>query len=312
MRSLRSAPTAETSGAVARLSTREVGQLGDLIPSFERSLRARNRSPRTIRSYVESARLLVGFLAEQGMPTTVDGVRREHVEAFIEDQLARWTPSTAASRYRYVQQFFRWLEEEGEIASSPMARMKPPAVSEEPVAVLSDDEIRRLLTACDGRGYEERRDAAIVRLFLDTGVRLAELTGLRTDDVDFATGVVLVVGKGRRPRACPFGPKTAQALDRYLRVRAGHPLHDQRWLWLGARAASPIRAWRRCFVVVRQRPGSRPCILTSSATRSPTRGSPRAATRAIECASPAGAAARCSTATAQRLPTSGHGRRTAD
>ncbi len=50
---------------------------------------------------------MVAFLAEHGMPTTVDGVRREHVEAFIEGQLARWTPSTAASRYRYVQQFFR-------------------------------------------------------------------------------------------------------------------------------------------------------------------------------------------------------------
>ena len=169
------------------------------------------------------------------MSTTVDGVRREHVEAFIEDQLARWTPSTAASRYRYVQQFFRWLEEEGEVPASPMARMKPPAVPDEPVPVLSDDDVRRLLMACEGRGYEERRDAAIIRLFLDTGVRLAELTGLRTDDVDFGAGVVLVVGKGRRPRACPFGPKTAQALDRYLRVRSRHPLRDQRWLWLGSK-----------------------------------------------------------------------------
>ncbi len=116
-----------------------------------------------------------------------------------------------------------------------MARMKPPTVPEAPVPVLGDDELRRLLAACDGTGYEQRRDAAIVRLFLDTGVRLAELTGLRVDDVDFTTGVVLVVGKGRRPRACPFGPKTAQALDRYLRVRARHPLHDQRWLWLGSK-----------------------------------------------------------------------------
>ncbi len=169
------------------------------------------------------------------MPTAAGSVRREHVEAFIADQLTRWTPSTAASRYRYLQQFFRWLDEEGEIPASPMARMKPPAVPDAPVPVLSDDELRRLLAACDGRGYEERRDAAIIRLFVDTGTRLAELTGLRTDEVDFATGVVLVVGKGRRPRACPFGPKTAQALDRYLRVRARHPLADERWLWLGSK-----------------------------------------------------------------------------
>ncbi len=192
-----------------RLAPVGVSDLSALIPSFERSLRAGNRSPRTIRSYVESARLLGDLLHEHGMPTATGSVRREHVEAFIADQLTRRTPSTAASRYRYLQQFFRWLEEEGEVPASPMARMKPPTVLEAPVPVLSDDELRRLLAACEGRGYEERRDAAIIRVFLDTGVRLAELTGLGTDDVDFTAGVVVVVGKGRRPRACPFGPKTA-------------------------------------------------------------------------------------------------------
>ncbi len=154
-----------------------------LLPSFERSLKARNRSPKTIRGYVESARLFAAFLGEQGMPQAAGAIHREHVEAFIGDQLERWTPSTAATRYRYLQQFFRWLEEEGEIAASPMARMKPPTVPETPVPVLGDDELRRLLAACDGRGYEERRDAAVIRLFLDCGLRLAELTSLKVDDV---------------------------------------------------------------------------------------------------------------------------------
>jgi len=186
---------------------------------------------------MESARLLLDLLAAQGLPTTAGDVDRQRVEAFIEDQLAWWTPSTAATRYRFIQQFFRWLEEEGEVAVSPMARMRPPTVPEAPVPVLGDDELRSLLAACDGRGHEEQRDTAIIRLFLDTGVRLAELTGLRTDDVDFKAGVVLVLvlGKARRPRACPFGSKSAQALDRYLRVRGRHPLASQTWLWLGAK-----------------------------------------------------------------------------
>ncbi|MGH9189832.1 MAG: site-specific integrase [Acidimicrobiales bacterium] len=102
-----------------RPSDAQNGDLVSLIPSFERSLRA--RSPRTIRSYVESARLLAAFLAERGMPTVAADVRREHVEALIEDQLERWAAGTAASRFRYIQQFFRWLEEEGEIPISPMA-----------------------------------------------------------------------------------------------------------------------------------------------------------------------------------------------
>jgi integrase len=63
---------------------------------------------------------------------------------------------------------------------------------------------------------------AIVRLFLDTGMRRAELSGLQVEDVDFDHNIAIVLGKGRRPRACPFGRKTAKALDRYIRVRGRH------------------------------------------------------------------------------------------
>jgi site-specific recombinase XerD len=70
-------------------------------------------------------------------------------------------------------------------------------------------------------------------MFLDTGMRRAELTGLRLADVDFDHDTAVVMGKGRRPRAVPFGRRTAQALDRYLRARAHHPYADSEWLWLG-------------------------------------------------------------------------------
>ena len=88
--------------------------------------------------------------------------------------------------------------------------MKPPHVPDEPVPVLGDDDLRRLLAACEGKGFEERRDMAIVRLFLDSGMRLAELANLRVEDLDLDQDVAIVVGKGRRPRACPFGSKTAR------------------------------------------------------------------------------------------------------
>ena len=89
--------------------------LSALIPSFERSLRARNRSSKTTRGYLDAAERLARFLAGQGMPTAVTSIAREHVEAFIEDQLTRWSASTAATRYRQLQQLFRWLGEEGEV-----------------------------------------------------------------------------------------------------------------------------------------------------------------------------------------------------
>ena len=64
-----------------------VDDVAALLPSFERSLKARNRSPKTIRGYVESARLFSAFLGDNGMPQSVGTIHREHVEAFIADQV---------------------------------------------------------------------------------------------------------------------------------------------------------------------------------------------------------------------------------
>jgi site-specific recombinase XerD len=175
------------------------------------------------------------FLAERGMPTHAARVRREHVEAYLEMLLERWKPATASNRFRALQQFFRYLVDEGEVAESPMRRMAPPHVPEQPVPVLSEDDLRRLLADCEGKGFEDRRDAAIIRLLADTGMRRGELLGLRVDDFDLDQQVAFVVGKGRRERACPFGRKTALALDRYLRIRQRHPHADLPWCWIQRR-----------------------------------------------------------------------------
>ena len=59
------------------------------------------------------------------------------IEAFLADLLARWKPATAANRYRSLKVFYAWLEDEGEIAADPMAKMKPPAIPEQPIPVAS-------------------------------------------------------------------------------------------------------------------------------------------------------------------------------
>jgi len=214
--------------------------LSDIAPlaeSFRRSLRARNRSPRTVAGYMDAVAHFERYLRALGMPTRAADFRRERVESFVADQVERHRPNTAATRYRALQQFFRWLHEEGEITDSPMRNMHPPMVPELALPILGDDEIRRMLQACAGPDLYARRDAAIIRLFADTGVRCAELAGLRVSDIDLDTDAALVLGKGRRPRIVPYGVKTAAALDRYLRARATHRLAALPELWLGHAAA---------------------------------------------------------------------------
>lgn len=75
-------------------------ELDEVIPAWEASLRARNRSTKTIRSYGDTARLLACFLKERQLPTDVSGICREHVEMFIADQLLRWTPDDRFDKHQ--------------------------------------------------------------------------------------------------------------------------------------------------------------------------------------------------------------------
>ena len=129
---------------------------------------------------------------------------------------------------------YRWLEDE-EDAPNPMAKMSPPLIPEQPVPVIAPDGLRRLLKARDGKGFDARRDTALIMLLLDTGARRDELMSRTLGDLDQDLDVLLVLGKGRRERALPYGHKTALALDRYLRVRVRHKDAHQPWLWLGLR-----------------------------------------------------------------------------
>ena len=210
----------------------------EITRSFLRSLRAENKSPRTIETYGEACRGFSSFLADRGMPLAIAAVAREHVEAFIEELLARWKPATAQNRYRALARFFAFCVEEGEIGSSPMRNMRPPRIPEASPDVLSEETLRDLLKACDGAAFEDRRDAALIRAFIDTGARLSEITGLRVADVDLDQQTLLLTQtKGRAPRVVGIGNRTAKVLDRYLRARRAHPEAHLDALWLGRRGA---------------------------------------------------------------------------
>ncbi len=231
-----------------------VDDIRTLLPDWRAHLESRNLSPLTVRSYTETGRFLADFLVARELPTAAAAIAKRHLEAFLADRLEhRQAAATVARHYRNMQQLFGWLVDEDEVAASPMARMHPPQVPDKPVPYLTDDELIKLLKACAGKTYENRRDTAIIRALLDTGVRVAELAALQLrrrrkdrdrdeddaaelSDVDFDLDVLHVVAKGRRPRSVPFGTRTADALRRYLRARARHPkAAASDAFWLGAK-----------------------------------------------------------------------------
>lgn len=219
--------------------------IDDAIPSYRRHLRAGGRTDATVdRTYIPHLEKFNRFLIDRGMPRNVRAIRREHIEAYLEHLATEGIgrkgrvglrPASVSLAYRSIRPFWKWLVEEDEIERSPMERMKPPIVPVEAPPVIREEQMIALLKACEGTGFEERRDMALLRLLYDTGMRRGECANLKVEDVDWERDVVTVFGKGRRVRACPFGKQTAKALDRYLRLRARQAHGDEPWLWLGRR-----------------------------------------------------------------------------
>jgi integrase/recombinase XerD len=206
--------------------------LAALLPSWELHLRAERKSPETVKLYVGGVRHFLTWCTSTGQSKSLD---RATVTAFVAGLLDSGKEATTARAYQLsLRRFAAWLVEEGELPADPLAGLRPPKLDEKVTPVLSGDQLKALLRACDGKALRDRRDEALVRLLVETGLRAGEALALTVEDVDAGAGVVVIRrGKGGRGRLAPFGPQTARALDRYLRLRRGHRLAATAPLWLG-------------------------------------------------------------------------------
>lgn len=225
---------------IARKGTQP--SLRDLLGPYQRHLAAENKTPKTISIYRRAADDLLRHLEARGLPTEPGAIGREQVDDFMAAFLATHAATTASITYRALQQLFRWLEQDNYVVESPFRKMRPPQVPEQPVPVVSEEQLRALLKTVERkRDFRSVRDYAILRTFVDGGCRLGEVAGLRwtpadleAHDVMLDEGLVRVTGKGRRTRLVGLGPRTVAALDRYLAQRLYHPSADLPWLWLSA------------------------------------------------------------------------------
>jgi site-specific recombinase XerD len=104
-----------------------------------RSLQAENKSQKTIETYSEAARVFTAFLVRKRLSTDAGQIAREHVESFTAKMLQRFKPATASNRHRALSRLFDFLVE-GELDQSPMVRMKPAAIPETSVAVVTNSD----------------------------------------------------------------------------------------------------------------------------------------------------------------------------
>lgn len=211
-----------------------------LARSWELALRAERKSPATLTSYTRGVEQYVAYCREHDLPPLQRSTLNLWTTHLLDNGAAA---ATARARQLGVRRFSAWLADEGEIAADPFIGVKSPKLDETVIEPLTDDQLRALIKACQPpKGAEprvalrHRRDEAMLRLMIETGMRAGEVVALELADVDLSAGTVIVRrGKGGKGRTAPFGPDAGLALDRYLRLRRGHRLADSPSLWLGDR-----------------------------------------------------------------------------
>ncbi|MDQ3325461.1 MAG: tyrosine-type recombinase/integrase [Actinomycetota bacterium] len=205
-----------------------------LLDSWELGLRAERKSPQTLKAYGDSVRAFLRWCAANDEDLVLD---RRRLARWVDSLLAGGNAAaTARVRQLGVRRFSAWLVEEGELDVDPLLGVKAPKLDRTVIEPLTEADLKALLKACAGPELRDRRDEALLRLMLETGVRAGEVVSLQVPDLDLMGGTAVVRrGKGGKGRVIPFGPHTARAIDRYLRLRRGHRLAATADLWLGDR-----------------------------------------------------------------------------
>ena len=190
----------------------------DAWEEFAIRMTGEGKSRNTIDVYKSGVLGLAEFLAERGMPTTVNGVSGEHIAEYLADIQQRYMPSSCRIRYSALKVFFNHLVDDDEIPDSPMRRLKPPAVPFQVREGFSHEELEALFATVGGRDFLDVRDRAIFAVMLSGGLRVAELCSVRVEDV-VANGHIVIKGKGAKERVVRLGNVAGQAVRRWLRRR---------------------------------------------------------------------------------------------
>ncbi|HEU4665245.1 MAG TPA: tyrosine recombinase XerC [Dokdonella sp.] len=234
--------------------------LGAAVDRFLHYLRDERRySASTVEHYAHAIAQLAGHAEARGLSRWRD-LKPDQAQALLAERHRSrgYSPSTLRGIASAWRSFFRWLAREGEIAINPATGLRSPKVKRKLPEVLDTDEMNALVEL-SGDDPESVRDRALLELLYSSGLRVAELCGVRWRDLDAHDGSLRVTGKGNKTRIVPVGAKALAALaalreqdgcgddDPLVRGRRGAPLTPN-----GVRARLRKRAqeqgvWKRVY-----------------------------------------------------------------
>jgi len=189
---------------------------GKSLPAVARnyliSCHVEGKSARTIELY---SNVLAGFCRHVNPETAGPG----DIRLFLLSMQQGRKPGTVHIYYRSLKTFYNWLVNEGILKQSPMANVRGPRLPKVLIHPFTHQDIENLMLLCAGSKFLDLRTRAMLLVFLDTGIRLEEMSRIQLGNIDFNNGTIYIYGKGSKERLVRVGKKTQKALLRYLLTR---------------------------------------------------------------------------------------------
>ncbi|MFY9402344.1 MAG: tyrosine recombinase XerC [Candidatus Omnitrophota bacterium] len=190
------------------------------IEKFMRYLEIeKNYSAHTLLNYHLDLKDFKRFCGEISLESIDYLFLRKYLAVLKEKKLGNRTIGRKLSALR---SFFRFLTRENLLKTNPILMLSSPKLEKPLPSFMTEDEVSKLIEAVypkDDKDAFALRDRAILEVFYSSGLRISELVALDLNAVDFISGIIKVMGKGKKERVVPVGDIALKAIRNYLKAR---------------------------------------------------------------------------------------------
>lgn len=183
-------------------------------------------SPLTVKNYTLDLKEFFAFLESEIKAFDLSEITHQHARGFMAHLMDKKQSARSVNRkLSTLKSFFKYLVRSHALTINPMQKVQGPKVAKKLPVFIDEAQTNKLFESYTFKpGFEGMRDKLVIDIFYQTGIRRAELLGLKESDVDLYESQLKVLGKRNKERIIPFDLGLKRNLEMYLNVKKDHNL----------------------------------------------------------------------------------------
>jgi integrase/recombinase XerC len=179
-------------------------------------------SPHTVSAYQSDLDQFFRFLnyPEQTVSHPSE-ITYQHIRGWMVNLMEEMTARSVNRKLATLRKYFKFLMREGVITNNPASKVQSPKIVKHLPIVVEDEKLNAMLNSGEvfSDDFTGVRDKLVIETLFGTGIRLAELVGLKEGDINFYDGTMKVLGKRNKERIIPINHELRTLLQRYLALK---------------------------------------------------------------------------------------------